>query len=429
MNNSNLQNNLTQTISDTLVQNGLSPFLSNLSGILITLFIFVAVVFTLIYIRRKHLQMLFSKITAKTTFQWDDLLARNGCLTWGANIGFSIVFILLSTMLFGGLVVQGIEVGTIIGIACHIYFIITVLFFFDSILNGFLEYYGTLPVSHDIGIKGFIQALKLLTVLIGLIFIMSALLGKSPVFFLSGLGALTAVLLLIFKDAILGFVAGIQISVNNTVKVGDWVEMPTHMADGDVIDISLTTVKIQNWDKTITSIPTYDLIAKPFKNWRGMQNSGGRRIKRSIMIDMNTIKFADDAMITELKRISLIKPYIETRIAEIDAINKENNINDRPRNGRSITNIGTFRAYCEAYLRAHPKIHDKMTFLVRQLAPTSKGLPLEIYVFSNDIVWANYEGIQSDIFDHLLSILSAFDLSVYQEPTGRDFASLIRKDS
>ena len=425
MNSPDIPNNLTLTIADSLTKQGLSSLLSLLSALSMTFLAFFAVVFLLIYIRRKHLQSLFSKITARTAFQWDDLLARHGCLTWGANIGFAIIFILLSRILFDGLSLHGMQIGSVVTIGCYIYFIITVMFFIDSVLNGFLEYYSELPVSHDIGIKGFIQALKLIILLIGLIFIMSTLLGKSPVLLLSGLGALTAVLLLIFKDAILGFVAGIQISVNNMVKVGDWVEMPTHMADGDVIDISLTTVKIQNWDKTITSIPTYDLISKPFKNWRGMQNSGGRRIKRSIMIDMNTIRFADDTMIQDFKRISLIRPYVESKIAEIDTFNQENQIDDRPRNGRSITNIGTFRAYCEAYLRAHPKIHDKMTFLIRQLAPTAKGLPIEIYVFSNDIVWANYEGIQSDIFDHLLAILPVFELSVFQEPSGRDFASLI----
>ena len=425
MDNTDITNNLTRTIADTLNTQGLSPTLSLLSALFLTFLMFFAVVFVLVYIRRKHLQSLFGKITARTAFQWDDLLARHGCLTWGANIGFAIIFILLSRILFGGLLLHGMQIGNIVTTGCYIYFIVTVMFFIDSVLNGFLEYYSGLPVSHDIGIKGFIQAIKLIILLVGLIFIMSILLGKSPVFFLSGLGALTAVLLLIFKDAILGFVAGIQISVNNMVKVGDWVEMPTHMADGDVIDISLTTVKIQNWDKTITSIPTYDLISKPFKNWRGMQNSGGRRIKRSIMIDMNTIRFADDAMIQDFKRISLIRPYVESKIAEIDAFNRDNQIDDRPRNGRSITNVGTFRAYCQAYLKAHPKIHDKMTFLIRQLAPTSKGLPIEIYVFSNDIVWANYEGIQSDIFDHLLAILPVFELSVFQEPSGQDFASLI----
>jgi miniconductance mechanosensitive channel len=419
-----LSSNFTQSIADAFLAKEISPLISWLSAICITLVLFAIVVSILVYIRRRHLDNFFKKITGKTTFAWDDLLARHGCFTWAANIGFSVVFIVLSRFLFGELTLHGMPLGHVITTVCHLYFVATVLFFLDSALNAFLEYYSQLPVSQDIGIKGFIQAVKLIIFLVGLIFMMSILIGKSPVFFLSGIGALTAVLLLIFKDAILGFVAGIQISVNHMVKVGDWVEMPTHMADGDVIDISLTTVKIQNWDKTITSIPTYDLIAKPFKNWRGMQKSGGRRIKRSIFINMNTIKFADEAMVQEFKRISLIKPYVEAKLAEIDAFNQANNIEDRPRNGRSITNIGTFRAYCVAYLKAHPKIHDKMTFLIRQLAPTSKGLPLEIYVFSNDIVWANYESIQSDIFDHLLSILPVFELSVFQEPTGQDFASL-----
>ena len=253
---------------------------------------------------------------------------------------------------------------------------------------------------------------------------LSVLLDRSPVLLLSGLGALTAVLLLIFKDAILGFVAGIHISANRLVRVGDWIEMPTHQADGDVIDISLTTVKVQNWDKTITTIPSYDLVSRPFKNWRGMQDSGGRRIKRAIMIDISTIRFADAAMIESFCGISLIKGYVEDKLAEIDAFNKEHGITDHPRNGRALTNIGTFRAYCVAYLRAHPKIHDKMTFLVRQLAPTPKGLPLEIYVFTTDTAWVAYEGIQADVFDHLFAILPAFGLAAFQDATGLDLRSL-----
>lgn len=419
-----LHNNLTETLARAFLNQEMNTLTAWLSATSITLFIFGFIFTFLIYIRRWYLKQIFQKITNKTAFKWDDLLAKHGFFTWSANIVFAIIFILLSRYLFGNLSYQGIQLGKIISAGCNLYLIVTVLFFIDSGINALQSFYSKLPVAKDIEIKGFLQAFKLIILLFGIILIMSVILGKSPVFFLSGIGALTAVFLLVFKDAILGFVAGIQISVNRNIKVGDWVEMPTHMADGDVIDISLTTVKIQNWDKTITSIPTYDLISKPFKNWRGMSESGGRRIKRSIMINMNSIRFADETLINEFKRISLIHSYVEGKIAEIDAFNQENNIHDRPRNGRTITNIGTFRAYCVAYLQAHPKIHDDMTFLIRQLAPTPKGLPLEIYVFTNDIVWANYEAIQADIFDHLLSILPVFELSVFQEPTGADFSSL-----
>jgi miniconductance mechanosensitive channel len=240
--------------------------------------------------------------------------------------------------------------------------------------------------------------------------------------FFSGLGAVTAILLLIFKDAILGLVAGFQLSVNNMVMVGDWIEMPCRGADGDVIDVSLTTVKVQNWDKTITTIPTYSLISDSFKNWRGMSESGGRRIKRSLNIDLRTIQFADESLLNRFKGIRILGPYLEQKLSDIQQHNDDvgDDLSELI-NGRRLTNVGTFRAYCLAYLRNHPKIHTShMTLLVRQLAPSEKGLPIELYAFANDIAWANYEDIQGDIFDHLLSILPEFQLSAFQEPSGAD---------
>jgi miniconductance mechanosensitive channel len=418
------ESNLTQFFADHLVTSGFSETTSLLIAFFCFLFLFATSVAILIWVRRRYLKEMFSRITSRTRFSWDDMLAKHGFFSWGANIGIAILFITLAGVMFGGLIISGLPVGKVITTACNVYLIIAVLFFLDSGLNAGLGFYQKLPVSKDVDIKGFVQALKLILMILGLVFVASTILGRSPLFLLSGIGALTAVFLLIFKDAILGFVAGIQISVNKTVRVGDWVEMPSHLADGDVIDISLTTVKIQNWDKTITSIPTYDLISRPFKNWRGMSESGGRRIKRAIHLDMNTIRFADAEMIEDFKSISLIKPYVESKLEEIAAFNKENGITDQPKNGRSITNVGTFRAYCLAYLRAYPKLRNDMTFLVRQLAPSSKGLPLEIYVFTNDTRWVSYEDIQSDIFDHLLAILPTFKLGVFQEPTGNDFAGL-----
>jgi miniconductance mechanosensitive channel len=271
-------------------------------------------------------------------------------------------------------------------------------------------------------IKGFVQALKLVATVIGLILILATILNKSPVYLLSGLGALTAVLLLVFRDAILGFVAGIQISVNNLVQVGDWIEMPKAGADGDVIDVSLTTVKVKNWDKTITTIPTYSLISDSFKNWRGMAETGGRRIKRAFNLDVQSIRFADEALVARWEKIDLLKGYLKQKRDEIEKANHDRGADlTILGNGRRITNVGTFRAYCMAYLRAHPQIHQDLTFLVRQLAPTEHGLPIEIYVFSKDIRWAYYEAIQADIFDHLLAVIGEFDLRIYQQPSGRDF--------
>lgn len=417
---------LTQSIAEGLVNRGWSEALAWYTAFGVALVAFLLIVGSLVWIRKTYIRKAFAKLTAKTKVQWDDLLAKYGFFTWLANIGIAVLFILLSKVFFGTLQFGGIPFGKLILTLCNLYFIVTLLFLIDSALNALMGFYARLPVSKDIEIKGFVQALKLIILLIGIIFILSTILGKSPVFFLSGVGAITAILLLIFKDAILGLVAGIQISVNRTVRVGDWIEMPVHGADGDVIDISLTTVKIQNFDKTITSIPTYDLISRSFKNWRGMQESGGRRIKRSIMIDLNSIRFADKEMLESFRSISLIREYVDAKLQEIEKFNGDAGILDYPRNGRALTNVGTFRAYCIAYLKANPKIHhEKMTFLIRQLAPTSKGLPIEIYVFTNDTNWVNYEGIQADIFDHLFAILPEFKLAAFQEASGMDLREAI----
>jgi miniconductance mechanosensitive channel len=236
---------------------------------------------------------------------------------------------------------------------------------------------------------------------------------------------MAAVLILVFRDTILGFVASIQLSANNMVKPGDWIEMPSHNADGTVLDISLNTVKVQNWDKTIATVPTYALVSESFRNWKGMEESGGRRIKRSINIDMNSVCFVDDKMAERFKKIQVLKDYVVNREEEIKKYNEENKIDGSVVvNGRRMTNLGTFRKYVEEYLLQHPKIHNDMTFLVRQLQPDERGLPIEIYVFSNDQAWANYEAIQADIFDHILAVIPQFDLRVFQSPSGRDFQNL-----
>ncbi len=249
--------------------------------------------------------------------------------------------------------------------------------------------------------------------------------GSSPWALLTSLGAMTAVIMLVFKDTILGFVASIQIAAYDMVRKGDWIEMPKYGADGDVIDISINTVKVQNWDKTITSLPTYSLISDSFKNWRGMSEGDGRRIKRSVIVDMNTIKFCDEAMVQKFSNIGLIKDYMATKSKEIEAYNKDNSI-DKTQiiNGRHLTNLGTYREYIKAYLKSNPQINRNMTFLVRQLASSEKGLPIEIYIFSSDKNWVNYEAIQADIFDHLLAAASEFGLKVFQSPSGNDLVKL-----
>jgi miniconductance mechanosensitive channel len=257
------------------------------------------------------------------------------------------------------------------------------------------------------------------------IFIVSILTDKSPWGILSILGGFTVVLMLVFKDTILGFVASIQLSGHDMVRIGDWIEMPKYGADGDVIDVSIHTVKVRNWDKTITTIPTYGLVTDAFKNWRGMSESGGRRIKRSFYIDMSSIKFCTDEMLERFRKFEFIREYIEQKQKEIDEYNREHAVETSQLiNGRRQTNIGVFRAYIIAYLKKHPKIHQGMTFLVRHLEPTPTGLPIQIYVFSSDQAWANYEAIQADIFDHLLAAVPEFELRIFQNPTGHDFAAL-----
>jgi miniconductance mechanosensitive channel len=271
-------------------------------------------------------------------------------------------------------------------------------------------------------IVGMSQAAKIIVLLIGFLFILSALFAKSPLWFISGLGAMMAVLLLIFKDAILGFVAGVQIAANQMVRVGDWITVPSKGVDGDVEVITLTTVHIRAFDQTLVLIPAYDLITTPFQNWRGMSESGGRRIKRAVAIDINSIRFVDKSDIDRYRKFSLLQGYLSHKTGDITAWNEGHDVDTTDVvNGRQQTNVGIYRAYIKAYLHNHPKIFsEKFTFLVRQLEPGPNGLPIELYVFTNDNRWVEYEEIQADIFDHLLAAAPHFDLEVYQSPSGAD---------
>ncbi len=298
-----------------------------------------------------------------------------------------------------------------------------ILISLNALINAINDVYKKSSFSEKFNIKSYTQVVKLVINSVGIIIIAAFIAGKSPIYFLSGLGALTAVLILVFKDTILSLVSSVQISSNDLFKIGDWIEAPQFGADGNVIDIALHSVKIQNWDKTICVVPTNQLINSSFKNWKGMSESGGRRIKRSIKINMKSIKFCSGLMLEKFKTIYLLEDYIEQKIREIRDYNINQKIDDSDViNGRSLTNVGTFRAYVEFYLKNNAKIHNHMTFLVRQLAPQSDGLPIEIYVFSNDTNWVNYEAIQSDIFDHLLAILPEFELEIFQNLSG-DLAS------
>ena len=306
-------------------------------------------------------------------------------------------------------------------------FVLIILICINVLLSALGDVYDRSRFSRRIHIKGYLQVVKLILFIVGILGIITILTGQSPVYLLSGIGALTAVLMLVFKDTILSFVATIQINSNDLFKIGDWVDAPQFGADGDVVDIALHTVKIQNWDKTITTIPTHKLIDSSFKNWRGMTDSGGRRIKRAIYIDISTIRFWDEELLRRFQQFDLLQDYLELKLKKVNNSNQTVAANlDQIVKGRLFTNIGTFRAYIKAFLKNHSDIHDKMTFLIRQLPPGEKGLPMEIYVFTNDTDWVRYESIQSDIFDHLMAIISEFDLKVFQNPSGNDFKSIAR---
>lgn len=297
-----------------------------------------------------------------------------------------------------------------------------------SLLDALEAIFQRKPSMRHFPLRGIMQSIKLISaVLIGLL-IISILMGKSILILLSGLGAVSAVMMLVFKDPILGLVAGIQLSANNMLTVGDWLEMPKFGADGDVVDISLTTVKVRNWDKTITTIPTYALISDSFKNWRGMSEAGGRRIKRSLYLEISSIGFLSDDEVQQLQKIRLLAPYLSDKFKELQEYNNRL-AGDlcAPVNGRRLTNVGTLRAYMLSYLKNHPRIHQQMTLMVRQLAPGPTGLPMEVYAFTNTTAWGEYEDIQADIFDHFLAILPEFGIRAHETPTGHDIRSLAIK--
>lgn len=287
--------------------------------------------------------------------------------------------------------------------------------------------YAATPIAKDRPLKGFVQLVQIVIWVFGGVMIVSAVLDRSPLLLLSGFGAMTAILLLVFKDTILSLVASVQLTAQDMVRVGDWIEMPKFGADGDVVDVQLHTVKVQNWDKTITTIPTHRLITDSFKNWRGMSQTGARRIKRAVVIDISSIRFQTDEEIAHFKRFALLGDYIEDKEQELSDFNTAlDNAVAADVNRRRLTNVGTFRAYAFNYLKNHPRIDQNMTLIVRQLASGDSGLPIEIYCFSNTTAWAAYEDIQSDIFDHLLAIVPEFGLRLFQKPAGSDLANFNR---
>ncbi|MGY9339711.1 mechanosensitive ion channel family protein [Citrobacter braakii] len=319
---------------------------------------------------------------------------------------------------------KGSEAAEILVTCAQLWIMMYALLSLFSLLDVILNLSQKFPAASQLPLKGIFQGIKLISAIVVGILMISLLIGQSPAILISGLGAMAAVLMLVFKDPILGLVAGIQLSANDMLKLGDWLEMPKYGADGAVIDIGLTTVKVRNWDNTITTIPTWSLVSDSFKNWSGMSASGGRRIKRSISIDAASIHFLDEDERQRLHKAHLLKPYLTTRHQEIDEWNQQLDAPESVLNHRRMTNIGTFRAYLNEYLRHHPRIRKDMTLMVRQLAPDDHGLPIEIYAFTNTVVWLEYESIQADIFDHIFAVIEEFGLRIHQSPTGNDIRAL-----
>ncbi|HJP39105.1 MAG: mechanosensitive ion channel [Gammaproteobacteria bacterium] len=373
------------------------------------------------FVARRLLLVAVRAAARRTRSGWDDALLEHNVFGRLAQI------VPVSIISFGIVLVPDIgeSVEKIIRNVASAYMVLMIMLSLIGVLSAGNQIYETRPVARHRPIKGFVQLAQIGIYILGAVIVIATLIDRSPAILLSGFGAMTAVLLIVFKDTLLSLVASIQLTSQDMIRVGDWLEMPQFGADGDVIDVALYTVTVQNWDKTITTIPTHRLITDSFKNWRGMSESGGRRIKRSISIDVNSIRVLTDDEINRYKSFALLKEYIDAKQTEL---RDYNTALDEPGesgvNLRRLTNIGTFRAYIHSYLKHHPKIHQGMTLIVRQLQPGAKGLPIEIYAFSNDTDWAVYEDIQADIFDHICAIAPEFGLRLYQKPAGADLTDL-----
>jgi len=382
----------------------------------------IIVLAVIAYLITKRLVVsLIKKLIRKSQSKVDDILLKRKVFDRLSML----VPIFVIYKLIPSAVLEYPSLASVVLAAVSIYAVLIVTLAIDSILSALLDIYHTFEISKRIPIQSFAQVARLVLYFVCVIVIVSIIVGESPLKLFAGLGAMTAVLMLVFKDSILGFVAGLQLSYNRMVNLGDWVDIPQHKASGDILEIGLTTVKVQNFDNTITTVPTQALINESFKNWRGMQESDGRRIKRSIYIDVNSVSFCNEERMLRYSKIDFIKEYIDEKQKELDAYNEKLNVNESLVNGRRITNIGTFRAYIVAYLKNHPQINQNLTLLVRQLATSDSGVPIEIYAFSADKNWSNYETIQADIFDHLFAVAKEFDLKLFQKPSGGDFAKLV----
>lgn len=392
---------------------------ARLSAVLLTFLAIVIIAFIVHKITSLIVVKIIHRLVENTKTEWDDYLLKRKVFQSLSHLASAMVFYYSCNFS------QIQEVTNFMTTFTNIYFVVIFVKVASGILKAGSDIYQTTPYAANRSIKGYVQLLMILIYFIASILIIAFIFNKSPLYFLGGLSAVAAVLLLVFKDTILGFVASIQLSANKMVKPGDWIEMPKHNANGTVIDISLNTVKVQNFDKTISTIPTYSLVSDSFQNWAGMEESEGRRIKRSINIDMKSVRFCDEQMLNKFEQFRLIKDYVVEKQYEIHEHNNKLGLEGYlVKNGRRQTNLGVFRKYLEAYLKNHPAINQNMTILVRQLQPSETGLPIEIYVFSKKKDWIEYESIQSDIFDHILAIIPEFELRIFQMPSGHDIEEI-----
>jgi len=395
----------------------LPVFARTLGGLVILLF--VSILGDLI-VKRQLIKFML-RLAQRTAQQWDDILLQHNVLGRLAQAVPALI------IYFGveWIPELGETLSAIIRNVALAYLALMVTLGIGASLTAGNAIYATYPIAKERPIKGFVQVTKIVLYVLGAVVIVSALLERSPVVLLTGLGAMTAIVLLIFKDTILSLVASVQLTSLDMVRVGDWIEMPQYNADGDVIDVALHTVTVQNWDKTITTIPTHRLISESYKNWRGMSESGGRRIKRSVNIDVSSVRFLTDEEVQRFEQFTLLREYVNGKRKELTEYNTRLAGPDSTNvNLRRLTNIGTFRAYIWNYLRNHPQIHRGMTLLVRQLQPGENGMPIEIYCFTNITDWNTYEDVQADIFDHILAQCGEFGLRVFQAPSGADVQAL-----
>ena len=410
---------LFELIDRWLIACGLSASKADQLDQFILFALLLLIAFGVDFICRFILLHIVSALVKRTRVTWDDILFDRSVLIHLSRMVAPLVLSLTIPMAFAGVESFGL---LLISRLCNVLILITFLNFINALLKAIYTVYNSKEQFRDRPLKGLLQTAQVALWFIGGIVIIATLLGKSPLSLLAGLGASAAILMLVFKDSIMGVVSGVQLSANDMLKVGDWIAMPKYGADGTVIEVTLNTVKVRNWDNTITTIPPYLLVSDSFQNWRGMQESGGRRVKRSVNIDMNSVRFCTPEMLDKYRKIKLLADYIDQTEKVIKDYNEAQQIDNSVLvNGRRQTNLGVFRAYLNAYLHNLPTVNDEMTILVRHLQPTDHGIPVELYFFTRTTDWAPYEQIQADVFDHLLAIVPEFDLRVFQSPTGADF--------